>query len=502
MALDFARASAHKDPRMLQLPNNFYAQWRIRAGVVPLLRDHGDLPPERLLQAIWHHQRLQREQLRTGDGRPVRVLHPGFLNLEGGPDFRGAVIQFGEDTPRMGDVEVDLRPSGWHGHGHDRNPAFSKVILHAVWEAGDPVVGAPPMLPLRAVLDSPLGALSLWLGDESAQGWPEELRGRCCAPLRQLSLTQVLSLLCEAAQVRLCGKAAHLQARGRQVGWEQCLWEGLFRALGYKHNVWPMQNLGELRPRWSPERAPVLTLEARLLGISGLLPAEVPSPSRADGQYLRKLWDEWWRERDAFSDCLMPRELWRLHGLRPANHPQRRLALASRWAADGTLAARLEQWCAREVPEKELAGSLLELLQAPSDDFWSWHYTLLSGRLSHTQPLLGETRTTDLAMNVALPWLWARASEGCSVVLQQSIQGRFFAWPAAEDNSLLRLARERLLGGHPRELFRTAAAQQGLIQLVRDNCEHSNAICEDCHLPKLVHELCRSNANPGFPQRL
>src|SRR4030095_1619183 len=92
---------------------SFYAQCRSRAGMVPLLKDDSDSPPESLLQTVWQHQRLLREQLRTADGQPVRVLHPGFRNVEGGPDFRGAVIQFGEQQPRTGDVEVDLRSGGW-----------------------------------------------------------------------------------------------------------------------------------------------------------------------------------------------------------------------------------------------------------------------------------------------------------------------------------------------------------------------------------------------------
>ena len=33
-----------------------------------------------------------------------------------------------------------------------------------------------------------------------------------------------------------------------------------FRALGYKHNVWPMQTLAELRPRWwSPKLTPLVS---------------------------------------------------------------------------------------------------------------------------------------------------------------------------------------------------------------------------------------------------
>jgi hypothetical protein len=212
--------------------------------------------------------------------------------------------------------------------------------------------------------------------------------------------------------VRLRSKAAQFHARARQAGWEQSLWEGLFRALGYKHNVWPMQRLAELRPRWSASAANALTLQVRLLGLSGLLPAELTRSQKSADNYLRHVWDQWWRERDEFSDCVFPAGIWRLHGLRPANHPQRRLALGAGWSVTGDLPGRLERWCGEEIEDKALKASLMQVLQVEYDDFWSWHWTLRSGRLKRAQPLLGDTRETDLAMNVVLPWLWSRALEG------------------------------------------------------------------------------------------
>ena len=467
---------------------SFYALWRVRCGAVSVLHDDHDSPPECLLQSIWQHQRLIREQLKTLDDQPVRILHPGFRSVEGGPDFRSAIVQIGDGPPRAGDVEVDLRSSGWHAHGHDRNPAFQNVILHVIWESERPASGAPPTLLLRHALDAPLGELSLWLGGESAQALPENLRGKCCAPLRGLPQAQLLDLLHQAAQVRLHSKAAQFQARARQVGWEQSLWEGLFRALGYKHNVWPMQRLAELRSRWQTPRSQPLALQARLFGISGLLPVELTRSQAGSDEYTRRVWDQWWRERDEFSDCILPRALWRLHGSRPANHPQRRLALASRWTMADNLAAKLEQWCAREVPDSALAGSLLQALQVEPDDYWSWHCTFHSPRLKKAQPLLGATRVTDLAVNVVLPWLWIRVVEGKNASTQGALEHRYFAWPAAEDNSLLRLARQRLLGSTSRRALPGAAAQQGLIQMVRDFCDHSNAICDHCKLPELVKD--------------
>lgn len=475
---------------MAAIPENFYAEYRIRSGAVPVLRDDDDSPPERLLQSIWQHQRLLRDRLRTLEGEAVRILHPGFRNVEGGPDFRNAVVQVGDGPVRTGDIEVDLHSSGWHAHGHDTNPAFKNVLLHVLWEGEEPADGAPPVVVLRQVLDAPLGELSLWLAGEPAQTLPEELRGVCCAPLRQLEPEAVIELLHQAAQVRLRSKAAQFQARARQVGWDQSLWEGLFRALGYKHNVWPMQRLAELRPLWSIAGGEdKLALQARLLGLGGLLPNEVgPGKSEAGG-YLRRLWDVWWRERDGFSDGILPRSVWRLHGLRPANHPQRRLALAAGWSVAGDMSGKLEQWCACELDHHAASNALLQALQVERDEFWSRHWTLRSACLKNDQPLLGSARVTDLAVNVVIPWLWMRAVEGRNEAVREKLEARYFKWPAAEDNAVLRLARQRLLGSASRRALPGAAAQQGLLQIVRDFCEHSNSVCDRCKLPDLVKEI-------------
>src|SRR5690349_2696378 len=114
-------------PSVPTKPLNFYARWRISSGIVAPLRAEEDHPPERLLQAIWQHQRLQRDKVQTLDGRRLNILHPGFRSVEGGPDFRQAVIQIEGESPVTGDIEVDIRSSGWRGHRHHENPAFRNV---------------------------------------------------------------------------------------------------------------------------------------------------------------------------------------------------------------------------------------------------------------------------------------------------------------------------------------------------------------------------------------
>jgi hypothetical protein len=470
-------------------PANFYAGWLARDRPGQRLREeHETFPAEQLLQIIWQRQRLLRDHLVTLDGRRVRVLHPGFKNHEAGPDFRGAVVLIGGDPPLQGDVEVDLRASGWRGHGHDRNPAFKQVVLHVIWEGDRAATPDIPTLTLEGRLDAPLEELSAWLGRDSLQSLPENLRGQCSGPLRELPPEKLAELLRHAAEVRWRSKAVQFQARARQTGWEQALWEGLFRALGYKQNVWPMHSLAESRPRWQPARCAPTACQARLFGVGGLLPAELTRAQSGADAYVRRVWDQWWREREQFGDCILPRQLWRFSNLRPANHPQRRLALAAHWLAAGDLPAKLEKWFTATLPDAALAESLLETLQVERDEFWSWHWTFRSARMSKPQPMLGAGRVTDLAVNVILPWFWMRAVEGKNVVLQRVAEHRYYHWPAAEDNSVLRLARQRLLGGAKADALKGAAAQQGLLQILRDFCDHSNALCEHCGFPKLVRD--------------
>ncbi|MGH7991531.1 MAG: DUF2851 family protein, partial [Limisphaerales bacterium] len=170
---------------MISPSENFYAQWRSQFAAADFLRDE-NYPTERLLQTIWQHQRLKRGELKTADGKSVRIFHPGFASVEGGPDFRGAVLQIGGDAPISGDVEIDLRASGWRAHGHDRNKNFQNVILHVVWDEAKSISSenAPLVLSLKNYLDAPMGELNFSLENESLRSLPENLRGKCCAPLR------------------------------------------------------------------------------------------------------------------------------------------------------------------------------------------------------------------------------------------------------------------------------------------------------------------------------
>ena len=248
-----------------------------------------------------------------------------------------------------------------------------------------------------------------------------------------------------------------------------------------------MQRVAELLPRVCDAGHSLVAWQARLFGISGFL--EASHEKSRQHEHLQILWDHWWRDRENFQEVVLPKSLWRLNGLRPANQPQRRLALAAHWLASGNFPARLEEWLTTEPAGVPLPQSLLTCLQSPQDDFWSWHWSFQSPRLAKPQPLLGESRATDLAINVILPWFWTRARAGKNKHLTELAEERFLAWPPGQDNSLLRLARQRLLGRQTPGCAKSAARQQGLLQIVRDFCDHSNAVCADCLFPDVVRQI-------------
>jgi hypothetical protein len=96
-------------------------------------------------------------------------------------------------------------------------------------------------------------------------------------------------------------------------------------------------------------------------------------------------------------------------------------------------------------------------------------------------------------MNAVLPWLWIRAKEGNNETLRGRLETLYAQWPAAQDNALLRLARQRLLGSTWRPPPAGAAHQQGLLQIIRDFCGTSNALCEQCRFPDLARRWLSAN---------
>ena len=101
-------------------------------------------PGELELQRRWAEGRWPAPWLRPEvGGPPLRVHFAGRWNRGPGPDFRGAILLDAHGRAQRGDVELHRRPAGWRSHGHHRDPAYARVLLHVVGASGAADIGPP-----------------------------------------------------------------------------------------------------------------------------------------------------------------------------------------------------------------------------------------------------------------------------------------------------------------------------------------------------------------------
>ena len=369
----------------------------------------------------------------TTDGEAFEILHFGEWNREAGPDFKGAVIQFEKSGKKTGDIEVDREGRDWERHGHALNASFTGVILHFFIEDSRDQAFART-LDHRAV---PQARLVL-----DAPATPHEI-----SPAEHVSLDEARRMISEAAEFRLRHKhSAHVRAVALH-GADAAMFHAIATGLGYKNNAIPFLLAAQ---RASLRRAGGVSGEALLFGLAGFLePRSFDEADEITRRYLKPLWDEWWAVRDAMTRIVLDKKMWKLSGIRPSNHPHRRLgALAAVATAFDTLRKSM-----REAGAKGFRASL-ENLDHP---YWCRHWNLSAAELSKPVVLIGGDRITDLLINAFLPSQpldIARAELG-------RLRGPY------PSGRLLR-ASNWLVGSVAPDLMRTAMDQQGLLQLYTD----------------------------------
>ncbi|KAF0094441.1 MAG: hypothetical protein E1N59_1972 [Puniceicoccaceae bacterium 5H] len=252
--------------------------------------------PEILIQKLWLRGDFQQEGLKTLQGEPVAVLHPGKWNRLGGPDFLGAELEIA-GRRRVGDVEVHFYQKDWWRHGHDANPRFRNVVLHVL--VFDPARDEPPArdpggAPIPTLLLAPyftedIEAYALrdaWMALEQRDVLD------LVAPLLALPLEQRRDRLRALALERWQQKVRFAQRRLETAGsWSAALHSFTLEVLGLRRNRGPMSGLAE--------RFPLPELEARV---------------RNEG--VEAVTEALYRLEDGN---------WTLSGQRPANHPRARL---------------------------------------------------------------------------------------------------------------------------------------------------------------------------------
>ena len=394
---------------------------------------------ERHLQALWYDDRLRPPALKTSRGEAVTVENPGRWNLEAGPDFAGAVLLIGRERRRVcGDAEVHISPADWKHHGHAADPRYSNVRFHITWFAGGEKIF--PDNSIHIVLGETCAA-DLESIDTGAYPY-QQPNARRRFPALGTTPDEITGVLEAAGEERLRQKTRRIAWLISERGGAPALYEETAGALGYKYNKAPFRQLARKLPLAAlNERygADWQTVYAVLLGLSGLLPKQPAAGWTAESkEELRRLWDCWWREEQRWEDVApVNKKEWRLAGVRPLNHPVRRLCALAQWIAGG-------------------AFENAALFTSFQKSFWSNH-TGWTGKETPAE-LAGKDRLNAIELNVLVPY---RLANGDSSALKNL--------PAEPLNSIIRETAAALFGAdHSPKLYRTALARQGLIQLFND----------------------------------
>ena len=444
---------------------------------------------ERHLQCVWFDAALRPGTLKTEQGDVIVVEHPGQWNLEDGPDFLDAVLRVGPDRRRLaGDVEIHIHPSDWQRHGHARNPAYAHVVAHVTYFSGAMAAATLPGGAIQVSLKDGLAANPFFSFESlDLAAYPYTVREPitpCAQVLKTWSPDHVAGLLESAGAERLQGKAARMASAFPSKAPDQILYEEIMTALGYKNNRAPFRYLAEQLPLETLRKASgrnTLKAYALLMGVAGLLPAQTPSRWDAETRaFVRQLWDHWWKHQAAWSARALRRKTWKLSGLRPQNHPQRRLMLAAiLFTRADDLTRSLT--ALNTTSADECFRQIATFFQPAADTYWQRRLTFAGKRQAVMIALMGTHRIAAIVSNVFVPFL---AALGNRQVMSPAFLRRL---PPEENNQIVRQTAHNLLGpDHNPELYRSGLRQQGLIQIFHDFCLTDRSRCGNCALLKAL----------------
>lgn len=423
------------------------------------------------MQYVWQHRLWPATlSLATVDGRPVRIIHPGRLNTDAGPDFFNARILIGGRL-WAGDVEIHVKASDWYRHGHHTDPAYSSVILHVV-DFDDTAVTRPdgtPIDQMRLPCSPDFRAHYDTLVAAADRSLPCAGRIAAIEPIHLTAWTQAL------AYERLYERADRIARLHRTLSsdWESVSYVTLARALGFGINGDCFERLALATPLnvLGHHADNLLAVEALLFGQSGLLDAAASADP-----YVDTLRREYRFMAHKFGLRPMSAPAWKMARMRPAGFPHRRIALLASIIHSG---ARIHS----RLIEAATPADVDTILSASLSGYWQHHYHLSDPYHEHTPQTLSRQSLATLAINVAATLKFAYGHiAGVPDQRRQAVELLESLPP--ETN---RLTAPFTDAGLP---CRDALTSQGLIQLRRAYCEaHRCLHCRIGHRHLSAHAI-------------
>ena len=380
---------------------------------------------------LWSRAHNLPHGLRTEQGAPFRVVYPGRPGGPAGPDFVDSVIETPGGERITGDVELHVAAPDWYRHGHHDDPAYNGVILHVVMRTGGREASrhqsgtTVPIVELQGQAPSSDGGADLLL-----------------ASLRTASDAEIEERLDRAGEMRFMAKSGGFSLELRDGDADQVLYASLMEGLGYAANRRPFRLLAETVPyprlaalRGEPPATRLLAVRALLLHGAGMLDRAPPEDLPAITALLRRL---------PLRRPVRGGE-WTTSGVRPANHPARRILGATR-ILDRLMDLGPAESIAVPIRRDDARG-LSSMLEA--------------------RPFVGKGRASEIAVNVALPFAHAMAKARGDGELESASLEMFGRLPALQENSVTREMRRILVGAGKGIGPGGARRQQGLVHLYK-----------------------------------
>lgn len=456
------------------------------------MNDRADIPTERHLQCIWYDSLLRPGSIASSDNEQVSVENPGRWNLEAGPDFLDAVLSFSSSQRKIrGDIEIHIRAEDWIHHKHTQDGRYDNVVAHVTYFPGilPSLEPGTVHIALKPYLDSipSFSFENIDLASYPHCNFPRE-SAPCAKALAEHSQEYIEAFLEKAGRARLENKSARMAGAMKEKDCRQVFYEEFMGALGYKHNRNAFRQLAERVPfesLFAECGGNTTAAYALLLGVAGLIPSNTNAGMDRQARLLvRVLWDNWWRFESRWSRQVMPAEIWRTSGVRPQNHPLRRIA-----AAAGMFARQeniLEKITSLDTSNPgNWRSRVTRIIQEYAYmSFWNRRLSFTGRKHGAKTSLIGPQRAASMITNIVVPYLDA---------LGRPVEPLLDQLFPEQEHSIIRQSASALLGrDHNPALYRTGLRQQGLIHIFRDYCTSNRTGCDDCALAKTLSHDSRA----------
>lgn len=348
---------------------------------------------EKLMQYVWKHRLWRSEDMVTNTGKKVRVVDPGLLNTDAGPDFFNAKIEI-DGHMWVGNVEMHYRATDWKRHHHDSDKSYDSVILHVVAKDDAPVRRTNGELIPQLVLE-----VSPQFNADYASLVGATIEVPCATKIKQVPHLTIVEWVEGLAFERLHGKVEriHQLLDSFNGSWEDVCYVTLARNFGFGINNDAFERLARRTPLrlLGKHSDSVLQIEALLFGQAGMLDAQKPGMD----SYYNQLCTEYAFLSNKFQLTPMEKESWKLFRIRPQNFPYRRIAMLAQFIEGGF---RMMNRILEAEGEKEMRA----LFEVELSGYWTKHYTFGKPNERATATL-SRSSTDIILINTVAPLLYA-----------------------------------------------------------------------------------------------